>query len=177
MAMSGAKQETKAEKNAKADARQTPFGFFILGQSYLQSANLLAAALEDPAAKFEPQYKHPIRHLYAHGWELCLKACLFEQGQKPSQFKGSVVHSLTKAWERIERDQFEPLNLTDDLARLLEVMEEYHPAKLYAYPESGGQVMPSFRYLREASERLLLPVAEVAPLFSGSRAHPKGHKV
>lgn len=174
--MSGPKQETKAERRARedaeADAKQTPFGFFILGQSYLQSANVLVAALEDPALGFDPQYKHPIRHLYAHGWELCLKACLLEQGTKPSQLKMLVGHSLTTAWEAIDRPRFAAIQLAEDLQPILVAMELYHPSKLHAYPVSGWQQMPTFRYLREISERLLLPGSEVSKMFSGSRAHP-----
>lgn len=53
--MSGPQQETragrKAREDAEADVKRAPFGFIVLGQSYLQSANVLVAALKDTSCK------------------------------------------------------------------------------------------------------------------------------
>lgn len=165
--------ERKAREDSKSDAKQSPLGFFTLGQSYIQSANVLAVALEDPANDFKPSYHHPVRHLYAHGWELCLKACLLEQGWQPSRVRDKFGHKLCEVWKYVERDRFPSLRLTDDLERVLRAMDQCHPSKLYAYPVADWQIFVTFRYLKEVSERLLISMPEVKLTFSPGHGFPK----
>lgn len=152
------------------DARQSPIGFFNLGLSYLDAADILSQRHLDSGDSFRLRFEHPLRHLYAHAWELFLKACLFQQGWTPAQMKRKIGHNLSKAWDEIERGRFAELDLHSDTRIVPEMLDQFHPTKQYAYPETGSRREFSIPYIRAASQRFRLSREEVRRLFGGIEA-------
>lgn len=149
------------------DARQSPLGFFNLALSYLDAADHLAASHLDPQSGFRLPFEHPLRHLYSHAWELALKACLFQQGWTPSEMRKCFGHHLSAIWDKVDRDAFVELKLTDQTRIVPEVLDQFHPTKQYAYPETGSRREFSIVYVRSASQRFRLPRVVIRRLFRG----------
>jgi len=149
----------------ETDARQSPVGFYILGFAYLDAADVLASKHLDGGDPFSLTSESPIRHLYAHAWELFLKACIFKQGMRPSGFKKAIGHSLVRAWDAIDKVRFAGLALHPDTRRLMEGMDQFHPTRMYAYPVAGPRREFTVSYVRDASKRFRIPRAEIIQLF------------
>ena len=147
------------------DARQSPVGFYILGLAYLDAADELAGRYLDPGDPFRLSSESPIRHLYAHAWELFLKACVFKQGCRPSEFKRTIGHSLTMAWDVVEKASFQMLDLHPDTRVLVEGLDQFHPTRMYAYPVTGLRREFTLPYVRDVSKRFRIPRAEILRLF------------
>lgn len=158
--------ERTRQNDAKIDMRQSPMGFFNLGISYLEAADALAERHLDKLDRFKLTFDSPIRHLYAHAWELVLKACLFRQGMKPSEMKRTIGHSLTKAWDAIERPRFAPLNLNAKTRIVPEILDQFHMSpRMYAYPITGIRREFTIPYVRDASQRFKISRAVTIELF------------
>lgn len=147
------------------DARQSPIGFFLLAESYLDAADALFVAMNTGEARLKLAFEHPVRHLYAHAWELALKACLARQGMKASEMKKKLGHRLTAAWDRVDKAHFAALDLNPRTRIVPEVLDQFHPTKFYAYPVTGLRREFSLSYLRAATQRFRLPRAEIQRLF------------
>lgn len=147
--------------------RQSPIGFYLLGCAYIDAADKLVSEISDQAQAFRLAFDSPVRHLYAHGWELCLKACLFEQGIPPSVLKSRKFgHSLIALWRVVDRDRFAVLNLHARLEHVLHRLDRFHPTKLYAYPLTGYRNDFSLTYIREISQRFRLSRPMISRHFS-----------
>lgn len=158
---------TKAKSGLKEqDARQTPVGFYILGLAYLNAADELTSRFLDASDPFKLTSESPIRHLYAHAWELFLKACVFKQGARPSEFKKALGHSLTSAWDAVDKLRFSRLDLHTDTRLLMEGLDQFHPTRMYAYPVTGFRREFSLPYVRDATQRFRIPRPEVVRLFT-----------
>lgn len=154
-------------KNDPNDIRQSPIGFFNLGLSYLDAADVLARKQLDENDRFQLAFDSPIRHLYAHAWELILKACVFTQGMKPSEMKRKIGHSLSKAWDLVDKTKFAVLDLNAKTRIVPEVLDQFHmPPRMYAYPITGSRREFSIAYIRAASDRFKISRAEILELFS-----------
>ena len=147
------------------DFRQTPIGFYNLGLAYLEAADALAEKELSKDDRFSLAFDHPIRHLYAHAWELFQKACLAAQGMKPSKMRNRFGHSLAKAWDAIDKERFEILDLHPGTRLFAENLDGFHPTKKYAYPEVGYRQDYTLSYLRAAFERFKINRAEILRLF------------
>jgi len=153
------------EELRETDARQSPVGFYNLGLDYLAAADAIAGKHLDREDPFKLAFESPIRHLYAHAWELFLKACIFQQGMRPSQIKRTIGHSLTKAWEAVDKERFEVLDLHPGTRLLMEGLDQFHPSRMDAYPVTGYRRQFTLTYLRAASQRFRISRAEIARLF------------
>lgn len=155
------------------DIRQSPIGFYNLGLSYLQAADEVVRSHLDDESLFALSFEHPIRHLYAHGWELCLKACLYQQGNRPSEIKTWIGHRLTMAWDAVDKERFAELRLTPDTRHFVELLDDFHPTKFYAYPITGVRREHTLTYVRAASKRFYLARPAISKLF-GTSLHDLG---
>lgn len=144
--------------------RQTPQGLFNLALSYLDAADELTRRLVDRHNPLKLSFESPVRHLYAHTWELALKACLFRQGLTPVQLK-RIGHNLTKAWDLVDHRRFAALRLTPRVRIMPEVLDQFHPTRIYAYPVSGYRQEFTLVYIRDASQRFRLTRTEIIDLF------------
>lgn len=163
-----AKQPSQREK--ELDVRQSPIGFFLLGIDYLTAAEAITVrhiAVDDP---FHLRFELPIRHMYAHAWELCLKACLFQQGFLPSTLKHNVGHSLTAAWDKVDKQRFAIFDLQPRTRLIAERLDRYHPTKMYAYPITGSRTDWGLPYLRSSSRRFKIQLSDVQQHF-GDNLH------
>lgn len=150
----------------RVDERQTPLGYFNMALSYLDAADELTRRLVDKSDPFRLAFESPIRHLYAHAWELALKACLIRQGMKPDDVKKTFGHKLVPAWEAVDRKRFATLDLHDGTRIVPEVLDQFHPTKLYAYPVTGFRREFSLTYIRGASQRFRIDRPTILELFS-----------
>ena len=161
------------DRDQALDIRQSPIGFYNLGLSYLAAADALTEKQSDKADSFRLAFDSPIQHLYAHGWELCLKACIFQQGTLPSDMKRSLGHSLATAWDRVDKVKFADLDLNPRTCQIVELLDELHPTKLFAYPVRGARQEWSIIFMRENSRRFRLPRTKILELF-GDNIHCLG---
>jgi hypothetical protein len=145
--------------------RQSAVAFYNVGITYLDAADELARRQLDRDDKFRLSFDLPIRHSYAQAWELIQKACLRRQGIEPKELKLDVGHKLTKAWDLIDKLQFAALNLTPDTRTIVELLDNFHPTKLYAYPFTGARREIELKDLGTVSQRLRLPRSEILRLF------------
>jgi hypothetical protein len=146
--------------------RQSPMAFCNVGLAYVEAADELASRQLDRKVPFNLSYDLPILHLYAHGWELVQKACLREQGMSAEELRLKVRHNLTKGWDLIDKDRFAALRLTPDTRLIVEVLDWYHPTKLFAYPYTGSRRQIELAKLTKVSKRLHLSRADRLRLFS-----------
>jgi hypothetical protein len=146
--------------------RRSPMAFFNVGLSYLEAADELAHRQLDRSVPFKLRFELPILHLYAHAWELVQKACLRQQGVSADELKLKIRHNLTKGWDLIDKDRFAALRLTPDTRPVVEVLDWYHPTKLFAYPYTGARREIDLGKLTDVSKRLHLPLADRLRLFS-----------
>jgi hypothetical protein len=155
------------------DVRQSPIGFYNMGLSYLDAADHLTNRQLDATDGFHLPFEGPIRHLYSHSWELFLKACLFEQGELPSDLKYEPGHRLVNAWDQVDKDRFAVFKLSPRTRDFLARLDAYHPTKFYAYPITGFRQDFSLTYIRAASQRFRLTRKRAGQLF-GSFIHDRG---
>ncbi len=146
--------------------RQSPMAFCNVGLSYLEGAEDLASRHLDPRIRFKLSHDLPIFHLYAHGWELVLKACLREQGMSAAELRSKIRHNLTKAWDSVDKERFAALRLTPETRAVIQVLDWYHPTKLFAYPYTGNRREIELDELTAVSRRLHLSRPDRLRLFS-----------
>lgn len=142
--------------------------FYAVGLSYLDAADHLTASLAGPPYKLRLAFDEPVRHLYAHAWEMFQKACLFQQGMTPIEIKQQFGHWLVKAWEKIDRSRFSDLQLDDASREYAEWLDHFHPTKEYAYPYTGYKVELSLEQLRDGLKRFRIARDVQLRLFSHS---------
>ena len=135
-----------------------------LGWYNLALANL-AAADQLTVLNVRLLFEEPIRALYAHAWEMALKACLRKQGYTPSQIRKEFGHRLDKIWAKVDRERFDRLQLRDELIGFINHLTFYHANRLYAYPLSGLRRELDLDYLRATSSRLRVSRACAIDLF------------
>jgi hypothetical protein len=97
----------------------------------------LDAAEELVAARVKLRFEDPIRSLFAHAWELNLKACLRRQDLTAEDVRKQFGHDLLRLWDAIDRSRFPLLQLRDELRGFVEHLAFYHLNRLYAYPIRG----------------------------------------
>jgi hypothetical protein len=141
-------------------------GTFNLALSYLDAADHLEQSLRKPSPSIHLAFEHPVRFLYAHTWELALKACLLRQGISQQDLKGQFGHKLTKIWDAIDRPRFPELRLDDRLRIIPEQLDRYHPSREYAYLVTGHKVDFTLSYVRTVSQRFRVPRATILDYFS-----------
>lgn len=134
-------------------------GWYNLALANLDAADHLIAS----NAKL--LFDEPIRALYAHSWELALKACLRKQGFAPSQIRKRFGHRLDNIWNVVDRDRFYQLQLRDELDGFINHLTFYNSNRLYAYPLAGMRRELDIDYLRATSSRLRVPRALAIDLF------------
>jgi len=141
------------DKEIRADviARTlTPLGWHLVGKANLDAAEELVAS------GVKLNFEDPIRSLFAHAWELNLKACLRRQGLSAEEVRKAFGHDLLALWDAVDRPQFPLLELRDELRGFVERVAFYHRNRLYAYPLRGRRNEHSLTYLRATSSRLRL---------------------
>ena len=129
----------------------SPLGWHNVGVAYLDAAEELVAS------KIRPNFEAPIRSLFAHAWELSLKACLRRQGMDAENVRKQFGHDLIKLWDAVDRPRFGHLSLRDELRFFIESLAFQHRNRLYAYPIRGFKQEHSLDYVRATSSRLRLP--------------------
>jgi hypothetical protein len=159
--------DLKTQLIAEWEARQRPVGFYNLALSYLEAADVLTDRIHAPRKEDRPQliFDSPVRHLYGQTWELALKACLFAQGIRPTKLKNDFGHNVLKAWKRVDKDRFAPLNLTEETQLIAEHLGLYHSEKMFAYPITGIRQYLSLNHIKAASQRFRLARTEINQLF------------
>lgn len=128
----------------------SPLGWHLVAVANLDAAEHLVA--ENVKLRFED----PVRSLFAHAWELTLKACLRRQGCDAEQIRKDYGHDLPRLWDAISRNEFPALALVDGLQPFIERIGYYHRNRLYAYPLRGFRNDFSLTYIRATSSRLRL---------------------
>lgn len=128
----------------------SPLGWHLVGTANLDAAEHLVA----DAVKLA--FDDPIRSLFAHAWELNLKACLRKQGMTAESVRKDFGHDLLKIWDAVERNRFPLLSLRDELRPYIEHTAHYHRNRLYNYPIRGFRNEYSLAYVRATSSRLRL---------------------
>jgi hypothetical protein len=136
-----------------------------MGVAYVSAGDELARRHFDVEEPFRLQFEGPMRHLYAHGWELCLKACLFQQGTLPSELKYDPGHRLVSAWDAVDKERFAALNLTPATRHFTALLDRYHPTKYYAYPIGGARSDFTVAYVRAASQRFHIAREIISQMF------------
>lgn len=150
------------DKELRADliARTlSPLGWHLVGVANLDAAEELVAS------GVRLRFEDPIRSLFAHAWELNLKACLRRQGMTTENVRKNFGHDLLKIWDAIDRGQFPYLQLRDELRFFVEHIAYYHRNRLYAYPVRGFKNEHTLTYVRATSSRLRLPRAAAFMTF------------
>jgi hypothetical protein len=137
----------------------TPLGWHLVGLANLDAAEKLM----EPSVKLA--FEDPIRSLFAHAWELNLKACLRRQGLSAEEVRKQFGHDLTKLWDAIDRSLFPRLQLRDDLRPFVEHIGFYHRNRLCAYPIRGYRNQHTLTYVRSASARFRIPRADAVESF------------
>lgn len=135
-----------------------------LGWHLVGVANLDAAE-ELVAARVKLRFEDPIRSLFAHAWELNLKACLRRQDLTAEDVRTQFGHDLLKLWDAIDRSRFPLLQLHDELRGFVEHLAFYHRNRLYAYSNRGGRNEHSLNYVRATSARFRLAPAATIETF------------
>ena len=134
-------------------------GWYNLSMANLQAADELTAA----GIRFS--FQEPIRALYAHAWELALKACLRKQGYAPSRIRKEFGHRLDRVWREVDKQRFYQLQLHDELIGFINHLTFYNSNRLYAYPLAGMRRELDLDYLRATSSRLRIPRSLAIELF------------
>ena len=135
-----------------------------IGWYNLAIANLNAAD-QLTAMNAKSSFDEPIRSLYAHAWELALKACLRKQGYTPSQIRKSFGHRLDKIWVAVDRERFDQLQLRDELISFINHLTFYNANRLYAYPLTGMRRELELSFVRATSSRLRISRASAVAIF------------
>lgn len=141
------------DKEIRADVIErtlSPLGWHLVGIANLDAAEELVAS------KVKLRFEDPVRSLFAHAWELNLKACLRRQGASAETVRIKYGHDLLQLWDAIDRSQFPLLNLRDELRPFVEHVAFYHRNRLYAYPIRGFRNEHSLQYVRATSSRFRL---------------------
>lgn len=141
------------DKEIRADVianTLSPLGWNLVGLSNLDAAEELVAA------GVKLRFEDPIRSLFAHAWELNLKACLRRQGREAEELRKQYGHDLLMLWDAIERDRFPLLRLRDELRGFVEHLAFYHRNRLYAYSIRGFRNEHTLTYVRATSARFRL---------------------
>jgi len=134
----------------------SPLGYYNVGQSYLDAAELV----RERRLPFEG----PARAMYAHAWELTLKACLRVQGQSVSHIHNVIRHDLVKAYDAIDLDRFSDLKLI--VARfLVEQLNDFHLERINFYPKAGSFNVLNLDDVGDWSRRLRLERNIASKLF------------
>jgi hypothetical protein len=157
------------ERDKALDIRQSPIGFFNLGLSFLAAADALTEKADNKNDSFRLSFDSPIQHLYAHGWELCLKACIFQQGELPSQMKNKIGHNLTEAWDQIDKVKFSVLKLTPESRQIVELLDTLHSTRLFAYPITGIRQQWSVTFMHSSSKRFRISRKQIIQLFADNK--------
>ena len=137
----------------------SPLGWHLVGVANLDAAEELVAA------RVKLRFEDPIRSLFAHAWELNLKACLRRQGLTAEDVRKQFGHDLLKLWEAIDRSRFPLLQLRDELRGFVEHLAFYHRNRLYAYPIRGVRNEHPLNYMRATSARFRLAPAAAIETF------------
>lgn len=166
--------DLKAAARAEWEARQSPVGFYNMALSYLEAADVLTERIHAPAKEDRPNlvFDSPVRHLYAHTWELALKACLFAQGVRPIKLKKDYVHNILRAWRHVEKERFGRLNLSPETEAIADHLGYYHAEKMFAYPVTGIREYLPLNYLKAESQRFRISGPEIIGLFMADRVDP-----
>ena len=143
-------------------------GWYNLAFANLEAADHLIAS------KAKLSFDEPIRALYAHAWELALKACLRKQGFAPSQIRKKFGHRLDIIWSVVDRDRFYQLRLHDELDGFINHLTFYHSNRLYSYPLAGIRRELGLDYLRATSSRLRVPRALAIERIEDSHSKTRG---
>jgi hypothetical protein len=141
------------DKEIRADVIErtlSPIGWHLVGKANLDAAEELVAS------GVKLRFEDPIRSLFAHAWELNLKACLRRQGMSAEEVRKQFGHVLLGLWDAIDRSQFPLLQLRDELRGFVEHIAFYHRNRLYAYPIRGFRNEHTLTYVRATSARLRL---------------------
>ncbi|MBM6577125.1 hypothetical protein KCP91_12150 [Microvirga sp. SRT01] len=141
----------KDVRDAVDERTLTPLGWHLVGTSYLDAAEELVGG------EIKLRFEDPIRSLFAHAWELNLKACLRKQGHTADAVRLKYGHDLLKIWDAIDRNQFPLLQLRDEVRHYVEHIAFYHRNRFYAYPLRGRRNEHTLQYVRATSSRLRLP--------------------
>lgn len=165
-----AEEEAKQRIVAEWEARHSPIGFYNLALSYLETADDLVGRIHAPIKeqKLQLAFDCPIRHLYAHTWELALKACLFAQGIRPYKLKNDFGHRLLKAWKSVDKDRFAILRFTPETECIASHLGFYHSEKMFAYPTNGVRPYLPLKQIKAESQRFRIERSEVNDLFAKS---------
>ena len=149
-----------------SDGELDSYSLGAIGWYNLAITNLDAADYLITSNAMRISFEEPIRALYAHAWELVLKACLRKQGLSPSQIRKLYGHRLDKIWISVDRERFGLLQLRDELDPFIQHLTFYHANRLYAYPLAGMRRELSLDYLRATSSRLRIPRVDVISIFT-----------
>lgn len=163
-------KQLNAQLEAEWEARQSPVGFFNLALSYLDAANELTNRIQAPTdgEHLHLTFDSPVRHLYAHSWELALKACLFAQGVRPSRLKKDFGHNVLRAWRAVDKARFSQLDLSSETEAVAAHLSYYHSGKLFAYPLTGLREYLPLGFLGNQSERFRIGRMEIIDLFTSN---------
>lgn len=141
------------DKEIRADVIErtlSPLGWHLLGKANLEAAEHLVAS------GVRLRFEDPIRSLFAHAWELNLKACIRRQGLTAEAVRIEFGHDLLRLWDAIDRARFPLLQLRSELRGFVEHVAFYHRNRLYAYPIRGFRNEHSLTYVRATSSRFHL---------------------
>ena len=137
----------------------SPLGYYNIAVSFLDAADII---LEAKHLIFEA----PVRTLYAHAWELTLKACLRVQGESVENLRRKFGHDLAKAYARVDLQRFEELKLAS-ASFLIDQLNPYHRERLHFYPKSGPFTVIAIEEVRDKSRNLRIDRRAACRLFSG----------
>ena len=107
----------------------SPLGWHLVGQANLDAAEELVAS------RVKLRFEDPVRSLFAHAWELNLKACLRRQGMTAEEVRKKFGHDLLALWNAVERSRFPQLQLRNELKGFIE--------RLAFITEIGFTLIPS----------------------------------
>jgi hypothetical protein len=137
----------------------SPLGYYNTSISFLDAGDLVS----ERSVSFDA----PARALYAHAWELTLKACLRVQGQSIEEIRRKIGHDLVKAYDDVDVERFTELNLWE--ARfLMEQLNDFHLERLNFYPKAGAFNVLHLADVRDWSRRLRLDRPVAIRLFMSS---------
>ncbi len=137
----------------------TPLEWHRVGKAYLDAAEELVAS------RIELDFEEPIRALFAHAWEMNLKACLRCQGMTVIVVRRKFGHDLMALWNATDRAKFPLLDLRDELGSFINRLSVSHSKRLYSYPRQEFKNEHGLSYLRAASSRLRLTRSEAVKTF------------
>lgn len=160
-----AEHDLKAQMIAEWEARQNPVGFYNLALSHLDAADDLTNRIL--AGELKLMFDSPVRHFYAHAWELALKAGLFTQGVRPHKLRKDFGHDVLRAWKHVDKERFACLTLTPKTEEIASHLGFYHAEKMFAYPIAGVREYLPLNFLKTESQRFRIPRDAIIPLFMG----------